>query len=290
MSDWKITENNNLLYPPEVLVDDDIIEDDNLLDSTLPESCKVPGVLVYNADYSVIKSRSIDGTWELASTGGGGGGGTSDHRVLTNRDAANQHTIYSITGLQTALDNKQVVISDIETIRSNAQDGADALDEVDVINAKIPTQASSSNQLADKAFVNSSVQTATSNFRGNWDTWADVPTDANDYPVDYAGVKTPSTNDYMVVVDASDFRVSNPLVGTWRFKYAGIWSTDGKNGWNPEYQVNETPLTAVQLAALNSGVTSGFISDTTSALNNTETWTFTLDDDTTVTKQVVVKA
>jgi len=53
--------------------------------------------------------------------------------------------------------------------------------------------------LADKAFVNSSVQTATANFRGNWPTFEDVPSNANDYPEDYLGVKTPSTNDYMVV-------------------------------------------------------------------------------------------
>ncbi len=38
---------------------------------------------------------------------GGGGEGTSDHTQLTNRDAANQHPITAITGLQTALDGKQ---------------------------------------------------------------------------------------------------------------------------------------------------------------------------------------
>lgn len=38
---------------------------------------------------------------------GGGGEGTSDHRQLTNRDAANQHPISAITGLQSALDGKQ---------------------------------------------------------------------------------------------------------------------------------------------------------------------------------------
>lgn len=32
-------------------------------------------------------------------------GGTSDHRQLTNRDAANQHPISAITGLQSALDD-----------------------------------------------------------------------------------------------------------------------------------------------------------------------------------------
>lgn len=36
----------------------------------------------------------------------GGGGGTSDHSQLTNRDAANQHPMSAITGLENALDGK----------------------------------------------------------------------------------------------------------------------------------------------------------------------------------------
>ena len=121
--------------------------------------------------------------------------------------------------------------------------------------ALIPAQASASDQLAPKSFVNSTVQTATANFRGNWATWSAVPTDVNNYPVDYAGSKTPTVNDYLVVQDASDY-TGQTLEGTWRFKYTGTWSTNGKSGWQPEYQVNETPLTAAQLAALNSGITS----------------------------------
>lgn len=38
--------------------------------------------------------------------GGGGGGGTSDHSQLTNRDAADQHPISSITDLQNTLNSK----------------------------------------------------------------------------------------------------------------------------------------------------------------------------------------
>lgn len=128
----------------------------------------------------------------------------------------------------------------------------------DAIEEKIPTQASAQNQLADKAFVNSSVQTATANFRGNWASWSAVPTDATQYPVDYAGVKIPSANDYLVVVDTSDY-AGQTLGGTWRFKYSGTWETDGKAGWHPEYQVNESPLTAAQLAALNSGITDALV-------------------------------
>lgn len=142
--------------------------------------------------------------------------------------------------------------------------------EVESIDSKIPPQASTSNKLADKAFVNSSVQTATANFRGNWATWDDVPTNANDYPVDYAGSKTPTVNDYLVVQDASDYVGSQTLDGTWRFKYSGVWGTDGKNGWLPEYQVNETPMTAAQLAAINSNITAEKVAYYDSSLSGLE--------------------
>lgn len=134
---------------------------------------------------------------------------------------------------------------------------------ISAINSLIPSATTASNQLADKAFVNSSVQTATANFRGNWSTWSAVPTSANDYPEDYAGSKTPTVNDYLVVQDASGY-TGQTLSGTWRFKYSGTWSTDGKSGWLPEYQVNETPMTAAQLAALNSGVTAATVTQVAS--------------------------
>lgn len=44
---------------------------------------------------------------EARQTGGGGAGGTSDHQKLSNRDAADQHPIAAITGLEAALDGKQ---------------------------------------------------------------------------------------------------------------------------------------------------------------------------------------
>lgn len=137
---------------------------------------------------------------------------------------------------------------------------------VGTVEGKIPTQASATNQLADKSFVNSSVQTATANFRGNWDTWADIPSSTDLYPEDYAGSKTPTTNDYLVVKNASGYNSAN--TGTWRFKYSGAWGTNGKSGWKPEYQVNETPLTSAQLAALNSGVTSTLVGQITTNKND----------------------
>lgn len=167
-------------------------------------------------------------------------------------------------------DDYQSSISYSIDVAQNAQGTAMAAsdDALRIMN-RIPSQAwDEGNELADKAFVNSSVQTATANFRGNWATWALVPSTSADYPVDYAGSKVPTVNDYLVVQDASGY-VGQTLVGTWRFKYSGTWSTDGKNGWHPEYQVNETPMTAAQLAALNSNITAqkvAYYDDTLSGL------------------------
>lgn len=78
--------------------------------------------------------------------------------------------------------------------------------EIDDIEALIPAQATTENQLADKNFVNATIATNSANFRGNWSTWANVPTQADQYPEDYVGSRTPTNNDYMVVSDASDYQ------------------------------------------------------------------------------------
>ena len=77
--------------------------------------------------------------------------------------------------------------------------------EIDDINDLIPNQATTQNQLADKAFVNSTVATNAANFRGNWSNWTNVPENPNLYPKDYAGSSTPTNNDYIVIQDASDY-------------------------------------------------------------------------------------
>ena len=129
-------------------------------------------------------------------------------------------------------------------------------DEIDDINALIPGQATKSNQLADKSFVNSTVATNAANFRGNWINWSDVPTDATLYPEDYVGNRTPNNNDYMVVQDTSDY---DGFEGSWRFIYVGDWGKSGKSGWNPQYKVGST-FTAVQQAAIDSGITATDVS------------------------------
>ena len=128
--------------------------------------------------------------------------------------------------------------------------------EIDDINDVIPNQATAQNQLADKNFVNATIATNSANFRGNWATWADVPTQANLYPEDYTGSRTPTNNDYMVVSDASGYNVDNQ--GAWRFIFVGDWATVGKSGWQPQYQIG-TAFTQEQQAAIDSGITSTMV-------------------------------
>lgn len=170
----------------------------------------------------------------------------------TNNISANASNITSLQSTTSSLQNQ--VSAHTTSITNLTSRVGTAESDIDSIEAKIPVQASSSNQLADKQFVNSSIQTATAHFRGNWTTWSAVPTNANQYPADADGNKTPTSNDYIVVQDASDYMLET-LAGTWKFKYSGIWATDGIDGWLPEYQVNETPLTQAQLDAINSGAT-----------------------------------
>ena len=197
--------------------------------------------------------------------------------VISNLATETQNRINGDTALQNSLtDEAQYRLSADITLQNNinaesqTRSSADSAlsSRITDIEEIIPNQATPSNQLADKAFVNSTIQTNTANFRGNWATWADVPTTANSYPQDYEGDKTPTVNDYLVVEDASDYTLET-LVGTWRFKYTGVWATVGKSGWMPEYRVNEEPFTSEQWSAINSGITSNKVTSYNSHISNT---------------------
>lgn len=126
--------------------------------------------------------------------------------------------------------------------------GDDALqDEIDGINAKIPTQASASNQLADKAFVNSSIATNTAEFKGTYNSLEDLE----------HTVTTANANDYAYVISTD--AVGNTLYN--RYKYVeGI-------GWVFEYALNNSSFTATQWAAIQSGITAALVAK----LNNLPT-------------------
>ena len=126
-----------------------------------------------------------------------------------------------------------------ETNRASAAE--DALSSrIDAINAKIPSAASSSNQLADKAFVNSSVSTATATFRGT-----SAPGLTQSQFLTWANGLTHDVNDYVYwnTTDAAGNTIYK------RYKYDG-------SAWVFEYDLNNSSFTAAEWAAINSGITS----------------------------------
>lgn len=125
-----------------------------------------------------------------------------------------------------------------------ARQGADTLlqqgitgltGDVADINDKIPNQASSTNQLADKNFVNSSIATNTANFLGTYTSMAEIE-----------AIQDPTNNDYVFLqtTDAS----GNNLFD--RYKYNA-----DQDEWLFEYELNNSSFTAEQWATINSGLT-----------------------------------
>lgn len=139
----------------------------------------------------------------------------------------------------TELDNK---ITAEATARVSADNSLN--DEVDLINSKIPAQASSLNQLADKDFVNSSVATNTANY---------ISQNGQPFPSlaaleAYSGTLT--NNDYAFVV-GTDATGNTTYT---RYKYVAQMSS-----WAEEYVLNNSSFTAAQWAAISSGITSGAV-------------------------------
>lgn len=108
---------------------------------------------------------------------------------------------------------------------------------ISLINEKIPSQASTSNQLADKNFVNSSIATNTANFIGTFNSVADLEA--------YSGTVTNNDYAFVVGVDSDGNTVYN------RYKYNG-----DTEQWLFEYALNNSSFTAQQWASINSGITS----------------------------------
>lgn len=124
-------------------------------------------------------------------------------------------------------------------------------DKISSIDALIPSEATSSNKLADKNFVGDSINSVTAYYitkNAAWDQWS---TRAELFAATtfYSGgeVRVPTKNDYTIVL--SDEQHDN---ATTRYIY--------NNGWEYQYTVNETAMTQAQLNALNSGITAWKVS------------------------------
>jgi hypothetical protein len=119
---------------------------------------------------------------------------------------------------------------------------------LDTIEAVIPSAASSSNQLADKNFVNSSISTNTATFMGTFNSLAELQ-----------AVTGATNNDYGFVIEHDT--VGNEYYD--RYKYNG-------SQWLFEYKVESTPFTSAQWAAIQSGITSALVDKLTALPTTSE--------------------
>lgn len=179
----------------------------------------------------------------------------STHRLVTDNEKAiwnSKQDALTIDSVPTENSTNPVTSGGVYTKTSQLNEDINAIEE------KIPTQATSSNQLADKDFVNSSINALaafyiTKNLVG--DPFA-TKSELNNTVVFYSGgnIRIPTTNDYCIIL--ADETKTDAITGekpTTRYSYQN-------NQWEFQYIVNNTALTAAQLAALNSGITSEKVS------------------------------
>lgn len=155
------------------------------------------------------------------------------------------------TDLQNALDAKQdnLTATGGLTLENNIISGQTLQNLINAINALIPAQATAQNQLADKAFVNSSIATNTANFIGTFNSVAEMEA--------YSGPLT--NNDYAFVV-STDAAGNTVYV---RYKYT---TATTPASWKYEYELNNSSFTASQWATINSGGTAEDVAKARTAL------------------------
>lgn len=200
-----------------------------------------------------------------AEQGGGPGGavqsvnGKTGHVELNAEDVDALPSGTTLDEISDGATYKRATAAQLRQIADNAaelqaQDGKiEALESgVADIEAVIPNQATPQNQLADKSFVNSSINSSAAFFRGAFATRAALFAVAWQ-TADPSAANYVSNNDYAYVAD--DETQDDEA---WRYIYV-LQPGGTSNGWQPQFRVNESPLTAAQLAALNSGATAELI-------------------------------
>ena len=206
-------------------------------------------------EYAMNNSGFTSAQWEALNSG------------ITSGLVSKLTLLPSASDLSTQFAGKQDVISDLSTIRSGASDGATAVQpaalvpittDINTIESKIPTEASSSNQLADKDFVNSSIATNTATYRGSYNLVSDLSLtiSATEQQIATAlagAISTADNNDYCFVQIPTADDTPTVIARVDRYKYNGT-------AWALEYTLNSSGFTAAQWAALNSGITSGLVS------------------------------
>ena len=140
--------------------------------------------------------------------------------------------------------------------------------KIELVKAYFPSQADpTTNQLADKAFVNSSIATATATFRGTYNVVSDLSLSYNATHAQIqtaldSAISTADNNDY-AFVQIPTSATSTDIANVEKYKFNGT-------AWGFEYELNNSGFTAAQWAAINSGATLELIGKLSALPTNAE--------------------
>ena len=145
---------------------------------------------------------------------------------------------------------------DAEETRAKAAEKQNA-DDIDAIEGKIPSGASSENKLATESYVDDSVATATATFRGTFNLVSDLhltlsATEGQIATALAGAIATADNNDYCFVQIPTSTETPTEIARIDRYKFNGT-------AWAFEYSLNNSGFTAAQWASINSGITSGLV-------------------------------
>ena len=175
------------------------------------------------------------------------------NQVNTSLQSLNNKLNTKTAALQTYIDNNFATIASIPTKTSDLVNDSNLVNSTELnsalnnITTLIPNTATVENQLADKNFVNSSIATATAEFKGTVENIEDLNS------------LTANTNDYAFYkhIDANGNTVFD------RYKF--------NNQWDYEYTLNNSSFTAEQWSAINSEITPSLVNtikDNATVLNS----------------------
>ena len=155
----------------------------------------------------------------------------------------------------------------IDYLAPHISDYNTLLGVVDGILALIPSTATTSNKLVDRDTMNSTINSLAAFFKGNFDNYSTPQAVGNTTLIGVAWQTSEpnapyyvSNNDYAYVNDDETHNHE-----AWRYIYVS------GTGWQAQFRVNEAPLTADQLASINSGITSALVSQIGTNQNNIST-------------------
>ena len=187
-------------------------------------------------------------------------------QTQTALDGLNQTITNNFNNLNSSIENETERATLAETeistklqqeMNTRVQEHSEIQGKIDTINSKIPNQASSTNQLADKDFVNSTINSSAAFFKGSFESKAAL--DAVQWQTTDSSLATYVSNNDYAYIEADETHNNE----AWRYIYV---KDNTVSEWQPQFRVNESPFTQAQLDAINSGATADLINSIGSKL------------------------